>query len=617
MSVRPLPHFAHKPIGKTTHAKGFSYQNINYITREDACSKTIAQNMPADRASARPFFERMAYSDGVSANARIADTLIIALPLEMTAEQRWNAISGFMEKIGKGRIAWLAAFHDLGKDAHNPHAHVIFRDADIETGRKVVGTTTSAKDVKEAEDKGWRVPPRMTTKDLRVAWCEHLNGEMQRHGHEERFDHRTLKQQGIDRQAGIHIGPKANSMAKKQRDFESRDRDRGDHTNIYSLVDNGSRAQHNERIAEENRRRDAAQKAEKAGLPRQAPLRESTEKKLLRERQSTERKAMYREQATDRASLREVHDVQKLEHQRWSRALYAKAREAAFADTKANFDEHWQANRKIADKPSRDDAAARLKEKQKSTYQEAAARHVAAVRPVKSERWENLKLTQETERKGLQQRHLEESSALSRQHIAERLSLHQTWTHQHLDKAAQRAAAKLSASQGMVPVQQTARSLSAGKTRAQRTRSALPPEHAASPQLAAAHYSQIAQTAARSRLTIRAQLEGARSLNQIRASAPGTRRSQPGRMSENLAANRAELRAQRQAAPDSQTAIQQAAGSGRHLTDGERTNASPQTKAALASERQRNRRNQRFQRFVQNQKSGNGKGRDGRGGSER
>ena len=233
---------------------------MNYITREEACSKTLAQNMPADRDGARPYFERQAYKDGVPANARVADTLILALPIEMTNEQRYEAVAGFMDKIGHGRIAWLAAFHDKGKDEHNPHCHLIFRDADIETGRKVVGTTTSAKDVREAQEHGWRVPPRMTTKDLRVAWCEHLNAEMERHGLDARFDQRTLKEQGIDREPQIHVGPKAMSMAEKNRDFESQDRKRGDHANVYSLLDAGSRAEHNNRIIADNRQR-AAQKA--------------------------------------------------------------------------------------------------------------------------------------------------------------------------------------------------------------------------------------------------------------------------------------------------------------------------------------------------------------------
>ena len=92
MSVRSLPHFSHKPIGKTTHKKGMSYSHVNYITREEACSKTLAQNMPADRDGARPFFERQAYKDGVPANARIADTLIIALPIE--TDQRSTLRSG-------------------------------------------------------------------------------------------------------------------------------------------------------------------------------------------------------------------------------------------------------------------------------------------------------------------------------------------------------------------------------------------------------------------------------------------------------------------------------------------------------------------------------------------
>ena len=260
MSVRSLPHFSHKPIGKTTHKKGMSYSHVNYITRDEACSKILSRNMPEDRDGARPYFEREANKEGVPANARVADTLIVALPIELSKEQRHEAVAGFMEKIGQGRIAWLAAFHDKGKDEHNPHCHIIFRDADVETGRKVVGTTTSAKDVREAEEHGWRVPPRMTTKELRVAWCEHLNAEMERHGLDARFDHRRLKEQGIDREPQIHVGPKAMSMAEKSRNFDSQDRKRGDHANVYSLLDAGSRAEHNNRIIEGNRQR-ACQKA--------------------------------------------------------------------------------------------------------------------------------------------------------------------------------------------------------------------------------------------------------------------------------------------------------------------------------------------------------------------
>ena len=133
-------------------------------------------------------------------NARIADKLMIALPLELTPEQRYEAVQSFMQDLGKGRVPWCAAHHDSGKDAHNPHAHIVFKDADIDTGRKVIGTTTSSRDVREAEEHGWKVPPRTTTADLRKMWCSHLNACMERAGLDLRFDPRTLKEQGIDRE---------------------------------------------------------------------------------------------------------------------------------------------------------------------------------------------------------------------------------------------------------------------------------------------------------------------------------------------------------------------------------------------------------------------------------
>ena len=402
MSVRPLPHFSHKPIGKTTHKKGMSYSHVNYITREEACSKTLAQNMPADRDGARPYFEREAYKDGVPANARVADTLIIALPIEMTNDQRHEAVAGFMDKIGHGRIAWLAAFHDKGKDEHNPHCHLIFRDADIETGRKVVGTTTSAKDVREAQEHGWRVPPRMTTKELRVAWCEHLNAEMERHGLDARFDHRTLKDQGIDREPQIHVGPKAMSMAEKNRDFESQDRKRGDHANVYSLLDAGSRAEHNNRII--------------AGQPCNAPPgsrtgipthrsgrrgREGLEKRQLRERQTP-----IARPCTQSKSATAPRCGKPMTHKSWSinagagRTMPPPA-SGPFKRSRHRTPTAGKASARSRMRPNARRPRRRSKSNPKAAYAQAAKRQIDAARPAKDEAWQKLKLAQEQERKDL------------------------------------------------------------------------------------------------------------------------------------------------------------------------------------------------------------------------
>ncbi|MBS0242896.1 MAG: MobA/MobL family protein, partial [Proteobacteria bacterium] len=615
-----LTHFAHRPIGKTTHKKGFTYQHVNYITRDDACSKTLADNMPADRDGARPFFEQMASMDGVPLNARIADTLIIALPIEMTREQRHEAVASFMEKIGKGRIAWIAAFHDIGKDEHNPHCHIIFRDADIETGRKVIGTTTSAKDVREAEEKGWKVPPRMTTKDLRNAWCDHINAEMERHGYEARFDSRTLKDQGIDREPQIHIGPSANDMTKRRHDFESHGR--GDQTNPYTLLDAGSRAEHNQRIIERNKKAEADCKhiddAWKRKLESVQPKNEAQREKLeLRKRQDGERHAIYAEQKKDRIVLREAHHAQKLEHAQWARALYADARKQAFVIVKAANDQRWKQLRTIKDNEARQTAAAELKEQQKADYGKAAAAEVDMVRPAKNEAWQKLQAEQANERKQLGERHEQELSAVKRQHIAERHALDEHWLQKNMTHAANKMGAQLEASQSMPVVQATAVRLVKMRAKAARERDRFAKDiHPAA--AAAAHFADRARTESANRTSIRQVLDALRQNNQFRAAEHAERRTRPGVMHERRTALRAAILAKRVArqSAEQQQSIGAAVQSGRSLSSADRANATPREKGEVTSREaaRQARRERQFDLFVQRDNSGKGRngGRSGR-----
>jgi len=608
MGTRPLPHFAHKPIGKTTHKRGFAYQNVNYITREDACSKILAGNMPDCREDgARTHFDAQAYKDGVAANARVADTFIIALPIELTREQRWEAIQKFMDKIGQGRIAWLAAFHDKGEDEHNPHCHLILRDADIETGRKVLGTTTSAKDVKEAEDRGWKVPPRMTTKDLRAAWCAHLNSEMERHGLEARFDHRTLKEQGIDRQAQIHVGPRGQAMAEKGKQFDSQDRRRGDHANVYTLLDAGSRAEHNQKIINDNRQRETTRQA----LP--ASAREGHEKKVLRDRQAAERKSVYAEQARDREALRMAQDAQKLEHQRWGRALYASAREKAYQSVGQEFEPRWQDNRKLEAAKQRESEAKTIKAEQKLAYDKSAAKEVEAARPIKDQAWQALKQTQDQERVGLKQRHTEEIAALSRQHIAERLALHEKWRDAHATRQTNRTTAKLQNRQDMASVQTAAVTMIKQHARREDKGGALGTAYAASQ-----FYGEQARAASEARHTIRYDLNAIRQLNETRAAAASRQRPREQARAQRTVTPR-EIIAQRQAREqtDKQSAIRQAVASGRSVTDADRASAQGEGRAILASqETKRKAREIREDFFFRGSERGNsgknGGGRSGR-----
>ena len=58
---------------------------------------------------------------------------------------------------------------------------------------------------------------------------------MERAGIDIRYDPRTLKEQGIDRDPEIHIGPKAQALDEKGYDFESQDHVRGERSIPYTL----------------------------------------------------------------------------------------------------------------------------------------------------------------------------------------------------------------------------------------------------------------------------------------------------------------------------------------------------------------------------------------------
>ena len=137
-----------------------------------------------------------------------------------------------------------------------------------------------------------------------------MNHALERAGHEARVDHRSLKEQGIDREPQIHIGPGSQKAAEKGHQFASRDHQRGERTIPYSLLDNGTRAEHNAHIQEHNAAREAtghcpsdprtaeALKVRAAERPPRNPHEE--ELRRQREAQSEERRAMLREQKRDR-----------------------------------------------------------------------------------------------------------------------------------------------------------------------------------------------------------------------------------------------------------------------------------------------------------------------------
>ena len=414
--------------------------------------------MPDGGRGTRVFFDKLWEKAGMPENARIADKLMIALPLELNQEQRYEAVSSFMKELGQGRIAWCAAHHDSGEDA-------IIRTR-ISSSRTPISTPAAKLSGRRRVRATYAKPRSMAGKCRRArpprtcgrCWCDHLNRFMEREGIDVRFDPRTLKEQGIDREAQIHIGPKAQALDEKGYRFDSQDHLRGERSIPYTILDQDSRAAHNSQIIEANKLKEREQTAAReqgAQSPRRDPSRETLEERALLKTQGEARKAMYQEQQRDRDALRQAQEPAKLEHRKWAKKLYAEARQKAFETIKENYAEKWNTVRGIKDLKEREQAAAALKLEQKKMYD---ARSRAANQSAPSREKCGLEGYAGGAGEGTaRSAHAasSETAALARHHIAERLGVHEKWCALRHDQKA-RIDTRRTTQQGMAAQQQAA-----------------------------------------------------------------------------------------------------------------------------------------------------------------
>ena len=138
-------------------------------------------------------------------DAQLAREIEIALPHELTPQQREWLVKDFAREafVRKGYAVDIAIHApDKNSDDRNHHAHIMV------TMRTLGGDGFAAK-------KDPSMNRREQLGEWREQWAHLANRHLERHGHEARIDHRSLKQQGIEREAGIHLGYAANEMAQR------------------------------------------------------------------------------------------------------------------------------------------------------------------------------------------------------------------------------------------------------------------------------------------------------------------------------------------------------------------------------------------------------------------
>ncbi len=172
------------------------------LTHDYGRRRDIAGWVQAPQDAPEWVYDRQALWNRVEAterrrDAQLARELNVALPVELDREQQQAALWDYVAAhfVDRGMIADVALHHG---DPHNPHAHIMLT-------MRAVGPDGFGPKVRDWND-------RALLGDWREGWEHHINDTLERAGRDERIDHRSLADQGLDRLPTIHEGPTVREM---------------------------------------------------------------------------------------------------------------------------------------------------------------------------------------------------------------------------------------------------------------------------------------------------------------------------------------------------------------------------------------------------------------------
>jgi len=193
--------------------------------------------------------QRETHGQGVKPDkAQLAREIEIALPHELTDQQREWLVKDFVrEEFTRKGFAADVAIHapDRDSDARNYHAHIM-----------VALRTIDADGFSPTKDRSQNSTAQL--KEWREDWEQLCNRHLERHGHAQRIDSRSLEAQGIEREPQIHVGYAGYGMEERQETPESTARlvrnafSAGSREINYPAIDEGSRFAFNQAIIVRN-----------------------------------------------------------------------------------------------------------------------------------------------------------------------------------------------------------------------------------------------------------------------------------------------------------------------------------------------------------------------------
>ncbi len=209
-------HFGSVPRSRSAKsACDYQQREGQYENRKSDLIHAEEGNLPKWADNANEFFR--AADELERKNARLAVRLEFALPVELAREQRIELARKFATEIVADRQPYALALHEHTEN--NPHAHLLFSERaldGIERTREQFFKRANSKNPEQggaAKDRAFS--DIHWVKNTRARWAECANAYLAEHGYEIRIDHRSLKEQGIDRLPQRHLGPAALRMEER------------------------------------------------------------------------------------------------------------------------------------------------------------------------------------------------------------------------------------------------------------------------------------------------------------------------------------------------------------------------------------------------------------------
>ena len=143
-------------------------------------------------------------------DSQLAREIQLAIPVELNRSEQVELVKEYAADlfVKEGMIADVA-FHEL--NSHNPHAHIMLTMREIDQ-----------EGFKKNKNRDWN--KRELLEKQREAWSSYANLALEKAGINERIDHRTLEEQGINRIPQIHLGSAVTAMMKRGIETDKGDR---------------------------------------------------------------------------------------------------------------------------------------------------------------------------------------------------------------------------------------------------------------------------------------------------------------------------------------------------------------------------------------------------------